>query len=118
MSKKPSTRQIGKWAETRAEIYLRFRGYRVLARNVLNHGGELDFVCKHKGELVFVEVRSRANTQFGHPAETIGHKKQQRLLRAANHYLNDSGWQGPCRFDVVTLVGRKIELLTDCIQDK
>lgn len=57
--------------------------------------------------LVFVEVRYRADSRYGHPAETINARKRSRILKTARHYLqtHPSAARRPCRFDVVTVCG-------------
>jgi len=55
--------------------------------------------------LCFVEVRSLRTTDHGHPLETIGRRKQARIIRAARHYLAvRGGAEREVRFDVVSIV--------------
>jgi putative endonuclease len=56
--------------------------------------------------LVFVEVRARSTSAFGSPAETVDHRKQKRLTRAAAAYLaRFPPGEGPMtRFDVVAVI--------------
>ena len=59
-------------------------------------------------QLVFVEVRSRANAsrRYGSPAESVTAAKQRRLVRAAQIYLlGRTGAAPACRFDVVGISG-------------
>jgi putative endonuclease len=70
-----------------AAAFLRRHGYRVLYRNYKMTGGEIDLVCRCGDLLVFVEVRTRAGTEFGRPAETIDARKQNALRHAAGRYL-------------------------------
>lgn len=53
--------------------------------------------------LVFVEVRYRRDQRFGGALGSVTQSKQRRIVFAARHYLQSSGWGGPCRFDVVGL---------------
>jgi putative endonuclease len=99
------TRQaIGKYAEQLAETYLIQRGLKLLQRNYLCRGGEIDLIMTDNGTLVFVEVRYRKHQMFGGAAASIDRRKQQRLLLAARHYLqqNQAG-NRVCRFDVVAI---------------
>lgn len=95
------TQQIGRDAEARAETLLRSKGLRVVARNYRCHGGEIDLIMRDADHLVFVEVRYRSHGDFGGALSSVGAVKQKRLIRAAQHYLSTTRWQGPCRFDVV-----------------
>jgi len=49
----------GRWAERRAERHLRWRGWRLCARNWIGGGGELDLVLSRWRTLLVVEVRAR-----------------------------------------------------------
>jgi putative endonuclease len=112
------TKARGEAAEARALAWLQARGlllvqrnYRV-ARGPSAHGGEIDLVLRDAdGTLVFVEVRERASARHGGAAASVSHAKQQRLLRAARHYLMRFETPPPCRFDVVAIDGDGIEWL-------
>jgi putative endonuclease len=99
------TRQaIGKYAEQLAETYLNQRGLKLLQRNYLCRGGEIDLIMTDNGTLVFVEVRYRKHQMFGGAAASVDQRKQQRLLLAARHYLQQhQAGNRPCRFDVVAI---------------
>ena len=58
-----------------------------------------------KETLVFVEVRLRSTNSHGSAKESISRKKQQRLQKAANTYLQTHGlWDKvQCRFDAICL---------------
>jgi putative endonuclease len=51
----------GRGAETLACWYLRLHGWRILARRVRVHGGEVDVVARRGRTLAFVEVKARAS---------------------------------------------------------
>lgn len=107
----------GQAAEDRAAAYLETRGLRIRTRNVRRPYGELDLVALEGDTLVLVEVRKRSHPGFGGGAESIDRRKQARLLRVAEAYLQESAWNGPVRFDVMTLDGDdRIEWLQDAIQ--
>ncbi len=107
----------GQAAEDRAAAYLETRGLEIRARNVRRPYGELDLVAQEGDTLVLVEVRKRSHPGFGGGAESIDRRKQARLLRVAEAYLQEHAWNGPVRFDVMTLDGRdRIDWLQDAIQ--
>lgn len=79
----------------------------VAARNYRAGGGEIDVVARKGNLLVFVEVRSREDSVFGAPEETVGDAKRRRIARAARHYLSTipaSSWR-EARFDVIAIEG-------------
>ena len=70
-----------------AAAFVRGHGYKVLTRNYKITGGEIDLVCRHGDVLVFVEVKTRGDESFGHPAESIDERKEEALRHAARRYL-------------------------------
>jgi len=50
----------GRGAETLACLYLRLKGWRILARRARVPGGEVDIVARRGRTLAFVEVKARA----------------------------------------------------------
>ncbi len=94
---------IGRRLEDAALAWLERRGLRLRGRNYRCRGGEIDLVMEDGDCLVFVEVRYRSDTRYGTPAETIGRRKQQRLLLAARVYLRMHPHRGVARFDVVAI---------------
>ena len=53
----------GRGAETIACWYLRMKGWRILARRVRVHGGEVDIIARRRHVLAFVEVKARATEE-------------------------------------------------------
>jgi putative endonuclease len=97
--------ETGAYGERVAEAFLRRNGYRILYRNYRTTRGEIDLVCRHKDMLVFVEVRSRAGTDFGRPVETIGADKRDSLRHAAQRYLELLDFPDiHYRFDAVEII--------------
>ena len=113
-----STKARGDDAERRALAHLVANGlvpvernYRV-ARGPSARGGEIALILRDRdGTLVFVEVRARADTRHGGAAATVGALKQRRLVFAARHFLARWPTLPPCRFDVVSVEGERIEWL-------
>jgi putative endonuclease len=110
-----STRQRGRYAERRAVLWYRLRGYRILGRNVWAGGNELDVIARRGGRLVFCEVKSKAGAGFGDPAEMVHPEKQRRLRRAAEAWLQaHPELRGVAvRFDVVSVSARRLRCLAD-----
>lgn len=110
----------GAAGEELAQCFLRCRGLKILERNWRSRGGELDIVCAEGRTLVFVEVKTRHDSQRGVPGEALTPAKRKRLLVAAGRYLTARGlWDRPCRFDLVAVHLRRescvIEHQTDVI---
>ncbi|MDR0769613.1 MAG: YraN family protein [Burkholderiales bacterium] len=93
----------GREAEALAAAFLARQGLVIVAHNVRSRYGEIDIVARDGATLVFVEVRLRGSPAFGGAVASITAQKQQRLWRAAQHYLAELGQEPPCRFDAVLL---------------
>src|SRR5260370_13693920 len=76
----------GRRGENLAARHLRRRGYRILVRNFRAAGAEIDLVAMVRETLVFVEVKARQGTSMGEPAQAVGERKRERILRAAAVY--------------------------------
>jgi hypothetical protein len=96
--------RAGQKAEQRARTILEQAGLVFIAANVRYKLGEIDLVMREGPIIVFVEVRARASLGWGGAAGSIDGRKQQRIIRAAQLWMQahcgSHGWP-PCRFDVV-----------------
>jgi putative endonuclease len=92
----------GAAAEQLAAVWLQRQGLKLLTANYRCRFGEIDLVMLDGKQTVFVEVRLRGNDAFGGAAASITRAKQQKLTRAAEHYLMLHGLTS-CRFDAVLL---------------
>jgi putative endonuclease len=81
-----SRKETGQQGELLAQNYLKKRGYRIIETNYRSRYGEIDIVSKHKNTLVFTEVRTKKNLEFGSPEESITEAKANRLRATAYHY--------------------------------
>lgn len=111
---------LGQQGEAAAHRHLVRLGARVLARNYRSRFGEIDLVVHHEGDLVGVEVKTRAPGQPALPEEAVNAGKLARLERlladyARQHGFEDDGW----RIDVVAIemeqsgVIRRLEHIRD-----
>lgn len=96
-------RDIGDKYEQHAAKYLRKQGCRIITENYRYRNGELDLIALDSSFVVFVEVRFRANENFGIAVETVTLAKQQKLIRTAQHFLqnNEKYSLFDARFDVI-----------------
>jgi putative endonuclease len=101
-------------AEERAARLLGARGLVVVGRNVRCGRGELDVVARDGDVVVFVEVRRRRTRTDA--LESIGPRKQHLLARAAQWWLARHAPSARARFDVVVVVGDRVEHLVDAFR--
>ena len=96
----------GRGAETLACWYLRLRGWRILARRVRVHGGEVDIVARRGRTLAFIEVKARATTQSA--AFALDEWRLRRVgvaaERLAPRYMRDGD---DVRIDAMFIVPRR-----------
>lgn len=111
-----NARARGARIERLAAKWLTAQGLSLIASNQQFKGGELDLVMGDGETLVFVEVRHRADTRYGHPLETVTATKQRRLIHAARFYLARNRLSCPCRFDVLAVTGTPPDLDIEWVQ--
>lgn len=98
-------KQRGELGEEIARFFLKTKDFNIKEVNFVCPLGEIDIIALSKGELVFVEVRSRVGGKFGLPAETVNYTKQAKLRKIATYYLKLHNFLNqPCRFDVLSIV--------------
>jgi len=100
---------LGQRGEAAAARFLKRLRYRIVERSARRRFGEIDLVVvdPHGSAgrtVVFVEVKTRASHDAGHPAEAVDDRKQHKLSRVALAYLKGHGLlECPARFDVVAV---------------
>jgi len=107
--------RIGDEGEQQALLHLQQAGLRLIQRNFLCKGGEIDLIMQDGSSLVFVEVRKRASAQFGGALASVTPAKQKRMVHAAQVYLQKIHPTPPCRFDVVAIQDGEIVWLKNVI---
>lgn len=93
----------GRTGETLAALWLRLKGYRILATRLRTPVGEIDLIASKGRIIAFVEVKARARRD--HALGAVTPAGWQRISRAADfwmarrpHYA-DHGW----RYDLIAI---------------
>lgn len=95
---------LGKNAEALVEAHLHTLGFATLARNLHVGRAELDLVMQKGSLLVVCEVRSRTDSRFFAPVETITSKKIARIRQATAQWLHQSNTRyTTIRFDAASV---------------
>ena len=99
--------RYGRGAERWAELYLRLKFYRVLARRYKTPVGEIDLIVRRGPVIAFVEVKARADQDSGLYA--ISPAAQRRIARAAGLWLArfPDAHAFDVRFDAVVVMRRR-----------
>jgi len=115
-------KKVGSLYESTAKKYLVKHGLRFVEQNFTVKCGEIDLIMRDNESFVFVEVRYRANQNFGHAAETVTASKMRKLVNAANLWLQKQSLSPHTtnfRFDVVAIHqnGDHIEWIKNAITE-
>lgn len=80
---------IGRIGEDVAVQYLLEKGYKIIERNFECRQGEIDIIAKdnRKEEIVFIEVKTRTNKNYGDPVEAVTYYKQKHMIKTIEYYL-------------------------------
>lgn len=108
-----TTKKIGDQGEHQAAQFLTERGYSILERNYRYKRAEVDIVAQLDRLLVFVEVKTRKNAQFGYPEQFVNPKKIDLLHQAATAYQENLNWQDDIRFDIIAITDGVLEHFED-----
>ena len=89
-----------------AAVYLRLKGYRILAKRYSVRGGEIDIIARRGTAVAFVEVKYRPTLAAAMTA--IDTWKSRRVTRAARVWLAANPWAArlTLRGDAVYLAPR------------
>lgn len=94
--------KLGKYGEDVATRFLLQKDYKIIERNFRCRQGEIDIIAKDKEKLVFVEVKTRSNFNFGLPVEAVDRNKISHILKSAKVYLKLKNIKNTLiRFDVI-----------------
>lgn len=104
-----NNREKGSFGEEKAVKYLKHRFYKILETNYRRKTGEIDIIAKKDGYIIFVEVKYRKTTSMGLPREAVTPFKQGQIKRTAQMYIIENNPNCDMRFDVIEILGNKIE---------
>ena len=93
----------GYWAEHFAALYLRLKGYKIVARRYAHLLGEIDIIALRRDILAMVEVKARPDYDAAQGAVT--RRQQLRISRAAQIFLaqNRRYVHHTIRFDLIVI---------------
>ena len=94
----------GRLGEDIASKYIISKGGKIIEQNYRTKVGEVDLIVRINGELVFVEVKSRSNVNYGYPSEAVNDKKKRKIINVAKYYILDNELTDvSIRFDVIEI---------------
>lgn len=99
---------VGDRGEDIAVDYLKNNGFEIVKRNYRFGHGEIDIVAKKNDILLFVEVKTRKNLEFGPPELAVTKSKQRQIRKIAESYLAENKiTEFDCRMDVIAILLKK-----------
>ncbi|MFN8298644.1 MAG: YraN family protein [Chitinophagales bacterium] len=115
--------ETGKFGEEVALAHLLSKGHVLLCKNFRFKRAEVDLVTQCGRFIVFTEVKTRTNLNYGQPEEFVSKAKRKLMHQAAESYLFDnSKTETPVRFDIVsvtvTSAGHEIYHIEDAFFDE
>ena len=104
MAKTKNNVSLGKIGEDLAVQYLMDKGYKILERNWRSYHKEIDIVAVDGNNIVFVEVKTRQNDEFGAPEIAVNRIKRAHIYAAAGAYYYGNKIGLDVRFDVISIL--------------
>ena len=101
--KREKAESRGHFAELIALMYLRLKGYRLLAQRFKTPQGEVDLIMRRRDVTAFIEVKARGSRDHG--VEAVTTTQSRRIAAAARFWMardriSNSNF---CRFDIVVV---------------
>jgi len=99
-----SNKQLGDLGEDISEIFLAKMGYSIIKRNYRCRLGEIDLIAKDKNKIIFFEVKTRTNLNFGYPEESVNNLKVLKLKKLAIFFAVSENMDNlDMQFDVISI---------------
>lgn len=98
----------GQRAELFAALWLRVKGFRIVAKRYKTRNGEVDLIARRGALVLIVEVKARPTLTAA--IEAVSVLSQQRIEAAATHWLARQADHDSLslRFDVIAVLPRRL----------
>jgi putative endonuclease len=96
--------EIGTKGELLAANFLINKGYTILETNWRTGKKEVDIIAESSDSIVFIEVKTRSNFDFGFPEEAVTESKKKLLKQAAEEYFDQKKPLKNLRFDIISIL--------------
>ncbi len=105
---------LGRAGELKAVEFLKKKGFKIVKTNYKTYCGEIDVIALDGENVVFIEVKTRTNEDFGLPSEAVTAKKREKYYKVASEFLQrEKKTDCPCRFDVIEIENGQINHIID-----
>ena len=97
-------KDLGRWGEGFAAVWLVKKGYQELKRNYHTIYGEIDLIMRIDDDLVAVEVKTRRSNTYGPGEDSITRKKLQSIISCMQVFLMENpGLPDSWQLDVLVI---------------
>ncbi len=96
-------KELGLEGEKLATDFLKSKGYKIIENNYRYRRSEIDIIAVLEGTLVFVEVKTRSNYNYGEPEYAVDEHKAVKIREAAENYIFINDWKNNIRFDIISI---------------
>ena len=96
--------ELVKRGERLAAQFLKEKGYRILEINWRYYKNEVDIIALDGEVLVIAEVKTRRTAYFGNPEDAVTPAKANRLISAAEGYLEEKNLDLEVRYDIISII--------------
>ena len=101
-------RKTGNIGENAAAKFLKKNGYKILKRNFVALGYEIDIIACNSEYIIFCEVKARSSVQKNpnepRPASAVTREKQKKIITASKFYNSDIKFGRKTRFDIIEVL--------------
>lgn len=98
-------RKFGTVGEKIAQDYLKNNGYEIIETNFYTKKGEIDIISQKDNCIVFFEIKTRNNLEYGTPAMAVDFTKKMHIKNSAKIYIHINKLYGyDVRFDVIEVI--------------
>jgi putative endonuclease len=102
--------EIGTKGELLAANFLKNKGYEIIFTNWRSGKKEIDIIAESIDSIVFIEVKTRTNFDFGYPEEAVTENKKKILKKAAEDYYEQFKTNKSPRFDIISILIKKTNI--------
>ena len=99
---------IGQFGEKVAAFFITDNGNSIIFRNYKCRYGEIDIISTSGSDLVFTEVKTRLNINFGYPFESVTESKIKKIKKTSQYFLLNENLlqnhQYNLRFNIISII--------------
>lgn len=97
--------KIGDYGEVLASKHLIDLGYNIISRNYRTKFGEIDIIAAKQHVLIFIEVKTRYNSRYGLPCESVNYKKRKHIMTTSQIFISSKKlYNFDVQYDVIEVI--------------